>query len=91
MSPWFERVPSPSNVADAPSRLDLSGLEGLGLIDDSAQVAAECSDVEAAHTTSHRASANSLSQGCAVGTLTVTTLHLSVHKSPASGAPLYGE
>ena len=51
MSPWFERVPSPSNVADAPSRLDLSGLEGLGLIDDGAQVAAECSDVEVVHTT----------------------------------------
>ena len=46
MSPWFERVPSPSNVADAPSRLDLSCLAGFGLIDDSAQVAAACSDVE---------------------------------------------
>ena len=29
--PWFGRVPTHSNPADAPSRLDTSGLEGAGV------------------------------------------------------------
>ena len=29
---WYDRVPSPSNIADAPSRLDFSVLIGLGAI-----------------------------------------------------------
>lgn len=29
--PWFERVPSASNVADAPSRLELEGLRARGV------------------------------------------------------------
>ena len=30
LSPWYERVPGPMNVGDAPSRLDFKGLESAG-------------------------------------------------------------
>ena len=29
-TPWFDRVPGPSNIADGPSRLDFKALEDLG-------------------------------------------------------------
>ena len=32
VGPWFERVPSPSNIADPPSRGSFEELEGLGAV-----------------------------------------------------------
>ena len=32
LTPWYERVPSASNVADDPSRLDYAALEAAGAV-----------------------------------------------------------